>query len=681
MNPLLAPFDTPFNTAPFSKIKEEHYLPAIREAIKLAKEEIEVIKSNSEAPSFENTIEALETVGGLLNKVSDIFFNINSAETNDEIQKLAQEISPLLSAYSNDILLDDELFARVKAVYDLKDGLTTTNEGSTLLDKTYKGFVRNGALLENNNKERLREIDKTLAQLSLKFGEHVLAETNAYALVLDNEADLQGLPESFVETAAQTAKEKGHEGKWVITLDHPSYGPFMTYADNRALREKLFLAFSRRAFEKNKNDNRDIVLEMVGLRKERANLLGYKTHADFVLERRMAESPDKVFDFLNNLLSQALPVAREELQELTAYAQQNGGPDPLQRWDFAYYAEKLKKEKFSIEDELLKPYFKLENVVEGVFQVANRLYGLNFEERNDIDKYHPDVTTYEVTNEHGEHVAIFYADFFPRPGKRNGAWMTSYQGQCKSSVKNQRPHASIVCNFTKPTSSKPSLLTFNEVTTLFHEFGHALHGMLADGRYESLSGTHVYWDFVELPSQVLENWCYEKESLDLFAKHYETGEKIPEVYVQRIKDSANFNEGLATIRQLGFALLDMAWHTTEPETIRDVADFENEILQQTNLFPTVSGINMSCAFGHIFQGGYSSGYYSYKWAEVLDADAFEYFKEKGIFNREVAHLFQKHILSAGGSEHPMILYKRFRGKEPSPRALLKRAGILGDKVA
>lgn len=681
MNPLLAPFDTPFQTAPFSKIKEEHYLPAIKEAIKMAKEEIEAIKSDKEAPSFENSIEALEAAGSLLNKVSTIFFNINSAETNDEIQKLAQEISPLLSAYTNDIQLDEELFARVKAVYDQKDRLTLTPEADTLLDKTYKGFVRNGALLGENDKERLREIDKELAQLSLKFGEHVLAETNVYELVLENEEDLKGLPESAVEAAAQIAKEKGHEGKWVITLDYPSYVPFLTYADNRELREKLFLAFSSRAFGKGENDNRDIVLKMVALRKERANLLGYKTHADFVLERRMAESPEKVLDFLNNLLDHARPVAAEELQELTTYAQQNGGPDPLQRWDFSYYAEKLKKEKFSIEDELLKPYFKLENVVNGVFQVANKLYGLSFKERNDIEKYHPEVTIYEVTDEKGEHVAIFYADFFPRPGKRNGAWMTSFQGQYKRQGKNLRPHASIVCNFTKPTPSKPSLLTFNEVTTLFHEFGHALHGILANGRYESLSGTHVYWDFVELPSQILENWCYEKECLDLFAEHYETGEKIPAAYVQRIKDSANFNEGLATIRQLGFALLDMSWHTTAPETIKDVADFEKETMRQTNLFPEVAGVNMSCSFGHIFQGGYSSGYYSYKWAEVLDADAFEYFKEKGIFDRHVADLFKKHVLSAGGSEHPMILYKRFRGKEPSPQALLRRAGILKDRVA
>ena len=681
MNPLLAPFDTPFETAPFSKIKEGHYLPAIKEAIKLAKGEIEAIKTNSEAPSFENTIEALESAGSLLNTVSTIFFNINSAETNDEIQKLAQEISPLLSAYSNDIQLDEQLFTRVKTVYDQRDALTLTAEAHTLLDKTYKGFVRNGALLGEEDKARLREIDKELAQLSLKFGEHVLAETNGFELVLEDEADLKGLPESAVEAAAQIAKEKGHEGKWVITLDYPSYVPFQTYADNRQLREKMFLAFGSRAYAKDENDNREIVLKMVTLRKERANLLGYKTHADFVLERRMAEGPDKVFDFLNNLLNYARPVAMEELQELTTYAQQNGGPAPLQRWDFAYYAEKLKKEKFSIEDELLKPYFKLENVVDGVFQVSNKLYGLNFRERNDIDKYHPDVTTYEVTSPDGEHVAIFYADFFPRPGKRNGAWMTSFQGQFKSPEKNQRPHASIVCNFTKPTASKPSLLTFNEVTTLFHEFGHALHGILANGNYESLSGTHVYWDFVELPSQILENWCYEKECLDLFAEHYETGEKIPAEYVQRIKDSANFNEGLATIRQLGFALLDMAWHTTDPKMIEDVAGFEKETLGKTNLFPEVDGTNMSCAFGHIFQGGYSSGYYSYKWAEVLDADAFEYFKEKGIFNREVADLFKKHILSAGGSEHPMVLYKRFRGKEPSPKALLRLAGILKDEVA
>ncbi len=677
MNPLLAPFNTPFGTAPFSKIKEAHYFPAIEAAIKIAKKEVEAIKSNSAEPTFENTIVALEQSGELLGTISSIFFNLNSAETNDEIQQLAQQISPLLSAFSNDVQLDEVLFEKVKNVYEQKNKLGA--EASTLLENSYQGFVRNGANLGAADKKKLREIDKNLSQLSLKFGEHVLAATNAYELVLDNEESLKGLPESAIEAAAQTAKEKGKEGKWVFTLDYPSYVPFMMYAENSALRKALFMAFGSRAFDEGDNDNRKLVIDIANLRQQRANLLGYNTHADFVLERRMAETPEKVIDFLNNLQIQAKPVAQKELDELTKYAKSIGGSGVIQRWDSSYYSEKLKKEKFVIEDELLKPYFKLENVIGGVFQVAEKLYGLNFKENHSIDKYHMDVTTYEVTDKSGKHIAVFYADFFPRKGKRNGAWMTSYRGQKKQNTTEQRPHISIVCNFTKPTPTKPSLLTFSEVTTLFHEFGHALHGMLADGTYESLSGTSVYWDFVELPSQILENWCYETACLDLFAKHYETGESIPEEYVKKIKDSANFNEGLSILRQIGLAKLDMGWHSADPSTIKDVEAFENETSDETSLFPKVSGTNTSCAFSHIFQGGYSAGYYSYKWAEVLDADAFEFFQEKGIFNKEVANLFKKHILSAGGSEHPMVLYKRFRGKEPSSNALLKRAGILIEK--
>ncbi|MDN5200592.1 M3 family metallopeptidase [Fulvivirgaceae bacterium BMA10] len=680
MNPLLEKFNTPYETAPFDKIKNEHYLPAIKEAIALAKKEIQDIKENNEASTFENSIEALERSGELVGKISTIFFNLNSAETNDEIQKLAQEISPLLTEYSNDIKLDGELFNKVKTVYEQTDAEKLSPEERTLLEKTYKGFVRNGANLSSEDKQKLREIDVEISKLSLTFGEHVLAETNEYELVIENQEDLKGLPESAIEAAAMVAKSKGKEGQWVITLDYPSYVPFMTYAENRQLRETLFRAFSSRAFKEGEYNNEDIIKKIVSLRHQRAMLLGYNSHAHFILEERMAKSPQKVIGFLDEILSKAKTVAREELQEVSEYARSIGGPDELQRWDYSFYSEKLKKEKFSIEDEILKPYFKLENVIEGVFQIAEKLYGLRFEENKDIPVYHSEVTAYEVKDQNDDHVAIFYADFFPRPGKRNGAWMTSYRGQRLIDGQNERPHISIVCNFTKPTETKPSLLTFNEVTTLFHEFGHALHGMLANGKYESLSGTNVFWDFVELPSQILENWCYEKECLDLFAVHYETDQKIPEDFIRRIKESSNFMEGLATLRQLGFGKLDMAWHDGDPVDIEDVEAFENEILQETNLFPELSGVNMSCSFGHIFQGGYSAGYYSYKWAEVLDADAFEYFKTKGIFNKDVANAFKDNILSAGGREHPMILYKRFRGQEPSIEPLLRRAGIIKDNA-
>ena len=545
-----------------------------------------------------------------------------------------------------------------------------------LLNKTFKGFSRNGALLNDTDKQKLREIDVALSKLSLEFGEHVLAETNRYELVLENEADVDGLPAHAKEMAAHTAKEKGHEGKWVITLDYPSYVPFMTYAKNRELRKKLSLAFASKAFKGDELDNQEIVKKIVNLRHERANLLGYATHADFILEERMAESPKKVMNFLDEIMQYGKPGAEQDVAEVAAYAKKLDGLDKLERWDFGYYSEKLKKEKYTIDDELLKPYFQLENVVEGVFQAAGKLFGLKFTEVDNIDKYHEEVTTYEVTDQEGKHVAVFYADFFPRAGKRAGAWMTSYAGQYKDAEGDHRPHVSIVCNFTKPTPTTPSLLTFNEVTTLFHEFGHALHGMLADGTYESLTGTSVYWDFVELPSQVFENWCYEKECLDLFARHYETGELIPTELVDKIKASANFMEGYQTMRQLGFGKLDMAWHGQDNSEIENVSDFEKAIFSETDVLPALEGTNMSCSFSHIFQGGYSAGYYSYKWAEVLDADAFEMFKEQGIFNQEVAHSFQKNVLSAGGSEHPMTLYKRFRGKEPDVKALLRRAGLI-----
>ena len=669
-------FNTAYNTAPFSEIKTEDFLPAFKTAIQKAKAEIDSIVKNSEEPTFQNTIEALDYSGEELDRISSIFFNLNSAETNDEIQKIAQEVSPLLSEFSNDITLNEDLFKRVKVVYESKSELGLTTEQTTLLDKKYKGFSRNGANLPENKKEELRAIDKELSQLKLKFGEHILAETNKFEMLLTDASDLSGLPEGTKEAAKQLAESKGKNG-WLITLDYPSYIPFMTYADNRNLREKLSKAFGSKGFKNDDLDNQDIVLRIANLRFQRAQILGYKTHAHFVLEERMAETPEKVNSFLNELLEKAKPAAKEEFNNLETFAKDLDGIDQLQKWDSAYYSEKLKQKLFSLDDEQLKPYFKLENVINGAFTVAEKLFGLRFEEVDTIDKYHDDVLTYKVIDTDDNLVSIFYADFFPRAGKRNGAWMTSFKPQMIKDDHNHRPHVSIVCNFTKPTKSKPSLLTFNEVTTLFHEFGHALHGMLANTTYPSLSGTSVYWDFVELPSQILENWCYEEETLKLFATHYETGEVIPMELIEKIKVSATFHEGMQTLRQLSFGLLDMSWHAGgSPETIKSVKAHETKAFGETSLYPDVVENCMSTAFAHIFQGGYSSGYYSYKWAEVLDADAFEYFKQEGIFNKTVANKFKAYVLSQGGTENPMTLYKKFRGQEPKPEALLRRAGLL-----
>ena len=661
------PFFKSFETIPFEEIKNEHFLPAINEGIKQGKEEIDAIINNEEAPTFANTILAMENGGALLNTVSTVFFNLNSAETNDTLQQLAQEISPLLSNYANDINLNKDLFAKVKQVVEQKEELDL--EDAKLLEKTYKSFVRNGANLNDEDQTKLREIDQQLSKATLTFGENVLKESNAFELAITDKADLSGLPESVIEAAEMTAKQKEKEG-WVFTLDYPSYIPFMKYSAVRSLREKMQKAFGAKAFQDNENNNSDIVLNIVKLRQQRAQLLGYKTHADFVLEERMAGSFATVDEFLNNIQSIATPIAQKEFEELQAFARELEPGIELQKWDNAYYSEKLRKKHFDLDEEMLKPYFQLENVIEGVFTAANKLYDLEFTIDKSIQVYHEEVLAYRVTRK-GEEVAVFYADFFPREGKRQGAWMTSYRGQKGA----QRPHISNVCNFTKPTASKPSLLTFNEVTTLFHEFGHGLHGMLAQGKYESLTGTSVFWDFVELPSQIFENWCYEKECLDLFAKHYETSEVIPEALIQKIKNAANFQSGMQTLRQVSFSKLDMAWHATA-ETLSDVAATEAKALEATELFPAIEGTNMSCQFSHIFQGGYSSGYYSYKWAEVLDADAFESFKEKGIFNKEVAQSFEKNILSAGGTEHPMTLYKRFKGQEPDPKALFRRAGLI-----
>ncbi|MBQ0788350.1 MAG: M3 family metallopeptidase [Oceanihabitans sp.] len=674
-NILTESFTTTFQTAPFSKIATTDFLPAFKLGIKNAKAEIDTIVNNPEAPTFENTIEALDFSGEQLDRISSIFFNLNSAETNDEIQKIAQEVSPLLSDFGNDITLNLDLFQRVKAVYNDKVNLQLNIEQETLLDKKYKSFSRNGANLAEDKKQELRAIDKELSKLKLQFGENVLAETNKFEMLITNEADLAGLPEGAKEAAKQLAESKEKEG-WLITLDYPSYIPFMTYADNRELREKLSLAGGSKAFHNDDLDNQNNVLQIATLRFKRANLLGYKTHAHFVLEERMAKTPEKVNSFLNELLEKAKPAANLEYTNLENFAKDLDGIDTLQKWDSGYYSEKLKQKLFNLDDEQLKPYFKLENVIEGAFTIAEKLFGLQFEEIKTIDTYHEEVLTYKVKDENGELVSIFYADFFPRKGKRNGAWMTSYKPQSIKNGVNDRPHVSIVCNFTKPTKSKPSLLTFNEVTTLFHEFGHALHGMLANTTYPSLSGTSVFWDFVELPSQVLENWCYEKEALELFAKHYETGEVIPMELVEKIKESATFHEGMQTMRQISFGLLDMSWHAQDPTAIKSVKAHENASFGDTQLFPDVAENCMSTAFSHIFQGGYSSGYYSYKWAEVLDADAFEYFKEAGIFNKTVATKFKDHVLSQGGTENPMSLYKRFRGQEPKPEALLKRAGLI-----
>ncbi|MEM5565346.1 M3 family metallopeptidase [Psychroserpens sp. AS72] len=675
MNILNSKFDTPYHTAPFSKIKNEDYMPAFLKAIEKARAEIDAITLSNEAPTFENTIEALDFSGEELDRLSSIFFNLNSAETNDEIQKIAQEVSPLLSEFGNDITLNEDLFKRVKSVYDQKSDLDLTTEQRTLLDKKYKSFSRNGANLSEEKKTRLREIDKTLSKLKLQFGENILAETNTYEMHLTNENDLAGLPEGAKEAAQQLAESKDKTG-WLITLDYPSYIPFMTYADNRELRKELAIAAGAKAFKGDELDNQDNVLQIAKLRYERANLLGYKTHAHFVLEERMAKTPETVERFLNELLEKAKPAAVKEFANLEQFAKDLDGIDRLEKWDGSYYSEKLKQKLFSLDDEQLKPYFKLENVIDGVFTIAERLFDLKFEEIDTIDKYHEDVLTYKVTDTKGNLVSIFYADFFPRPGKRNGAWMTVYKPQYIKNGVNDRPHISNVCNFTKPTKSKPSLLTFNEVTTLFHEFGHGLHGMLANTTYPSLSGTSVFWDFVELPSQILENWCYEKEALELFATHYETGEVIPMELIKKIKASATFHEGMQTLRQISFGLLDMSWHGQDPTSITNVKAHELEAFANTKLYPDVKENCMSTSFSHIFQGGYSSGYYSYKWAEVLDADAFEYFLEEGVFNKDVAEKFKDYVLSQGGTDDPMTLYKRFRGQEPRPDALLKRAGLI-----
>ena len=670
-NPLLQPFDA----VPFSKVKTEHFKPAFLQALEEARGEIDQITGRADAPDFENTIAALDYAGYRLDRISSLFFNLNSAETDAEIQALAQEISPLLSEFSNDITLNKDLFHKVQAVYEQRESLGLNPEERMLLDKKYRHFKRNGALLDEAGKKRLREIDTRLAGLKLTFGEHVLEETNRYVLHLTEPTDLSGLPEPLLEAAQAKARSLDKEG-WVFTLEYPSYLPFMKYADNRNLRRELYMAFSSKGFHGDKLDNQKIVLEIAALRFERSRLLGYKDHARFVLEERMAKTPESVESFLQELLVMALPAARRELEELKAFAAKEGAGFELESWDKAYYSEKLKQRRFNLDDEVLKPYFELDRVVAGVFEVARKLFGLQFKEDPSIETYHEEVKAYRVSDADGKFIALFYADYHPRPGKRGGAWMTSYKPQFRKDGKQERPHVSIVCNFTRATEKRPALLTFTEVTTLFHEFGHALHGMLADTTYPGLSGTSVYWDFVELPSQIMENWCYQPSALELFASHYQTGELIPAELVKRVEASSNFQEGMATLRQLSFGFLDLAWHQGDPTGITDVKAHEDAAFAPTRLLPDHPQTCMSTSFSHIFQGGYAAGYYSYKWAEVLDADAFAYFKEAGIFNRDVADRFREFILSKGGTEDPMDLYKRFRGREPEINALLERAGLM-----
>ena len=675
INPLLSENQTLHGTMPFHLIKTEHYEPAILKGMEIHNQEIEAIINQTDAPTFANTIVALEKSGALLNQVSTVFGNLLSAETNDEMQAIAERIMPQLSEHSNNITLNEKLFARIKAVYDTTDKEQLGKEEQMLLQNTYDGFIRSGANLTPEQKERFRQISAEMSVLTLRFSQNNLKETNAYELALQAD-QLDGLPESALHAYAQTAQEKGKEGH-IVTLQAPSFVPFMKYSQHRELREQLFMAYNTQCTHDNEYNNMEIVKKLVNLRLERAQLLGFQTAADYVLTRRMAEKSENVYKLLNQLLEAYTPTAHKEVEEVQALAKELEGEDfQLMPWDWAYYSEKLKEKKFNLNEEALRPYFELNNVIGGVFGLATRLYGITFQENKEIPVYHPDVTAYEVFDKDGSFLAVLYADFHPRAGKRSGAWMTSYKEQWKDENGNSRPHISVVMNFTKPSGDKPALLSFGEVNTFLHEFGHALHGMFANTTYQSLSGTNVYWDFVELPSQIMENFAIEKDFLNTFAKHYETGENIPEEMIQRLVDASNFNVAYACLRQLSFGLLDMAWYTRTEPFEGDVRSYEKKAWSQTQILPSCKETCMTVQFSHIMAGGYSAGYYSYKWAEVLDADAFSLFQEKGIFNPEVANSFREHVLSKGGTEHPMTLYKRFRGQEPGIDALLKRNGIL-----
>ena len=675
-NPLLRPFTTPDESIPYSEIRTEHFLPAMQEGIRLSKILVAALRDSKDPVTFENTIVALEASSEPLDIVSDVYFNLLSAEADDAYHALAKELSPLVAAFANDVLLDEKLFLRVKAVWDKVDSLGLNLEQRRLAEKTYKNFVRNGANLDAKAKSRLREVDAEMARLSPQFSENVLKATYAFDIEITDVSQLEGLPPSAIEAAASAAEKKGKKNAWIFSLEAPSYIPVVTYSAIRELRERMYRAYNSRAFGGG-HDNREVLKSIIKLRHERAQILGYATHADYVLEERMAGSRKKVMSFLDRLLSVCKSAAEREFEEVRAFARATQGPLDLQPWDFAYYSEKLKERKFKFSDEDLRPYFKLENVIEGAFDHASRLFNLEFKERPDIPIYHPDVKVYEVRDtKQNSYIGLFYTDFFPRQTKKGGAWMTPLREQGIFGGKLRRPHVSIVCNFTKPTADKPSLLTFDEVRTLFHEFGHALHGLLSDCTYRSIAGTNVHWDFVELPSQLMENWVLEKEVLDRFATHYQTGAKMPAELAQKVKDSSNYLAGYAAMRQISFGYLDMGWHSSDPTSIQKVEDFESSLLDKTRVMPKIEGTNTSCSFSHIFSGGYSAGYYSYKWAEVLEADAFEYFKERGLYDAEVADKLRNDIFARGGTEHPMELYKRFRGREPDPDALLRREGLL-----
>ncbi len=669
MNVLFSDFDY----APFNQIKNSDYLTSIRHGINELKSEIDTILSNKNT-TFKNTIEALDYSGLKLDRITSIFFNINAAETSKEIQDIAVTLSPELSELKNYILLNDKLFKKVKTVYNLTDKNSLSNEENTLLENTYKSFLRNGANLSNKDKNKLRKLDIMLGKLSLNFGQNLLKETNEYELLISDEKKLDGLSHDHKEAAKMLAKSKNKKG-WLFTLDYPSFSALITYCKNRSLRKEITIAFGQRAFKNNESDNQKVILEIINLRYQKAILLGYKSYSEYVLEERMAKNTKNVMNFLEGLVEKVKPVAKKEFKVLENYAKSIDNIDNLEKWDISFYTEMYKKHKYDVDQEKLKPYFSLTNVLNGAFEISNKLYGLNFKKISTIDTYNDEVNTYEVKDEKNNFIALLYTDFHPRKGKRGGAWMTSYKPQYIFKNNNQRPHISIVCNFTRPIKNKPSLLTFNEVTTLFHEFGHALHGILANTKFKSLSGTNVSWDFVELPSQIFENWCYEEEALNIFAFHYKTKKLIPIELINKIKESANYNQASQTLRQLSLAILDMNWHNINPIKIKSVKEYEHKILKKLTFIKDLNVTCTSTSFSHIFQGGYSSGYYSYKWAEVLAADAFEYFKQKGIFNKSIASKFKDNILSKGGTQDPMDLYIKFRGRKPMINALLNRAGI------
>ena len=676
-NPFFENIHTPHDTVPFDRIAVEHYAPAIRRGIECQNEEIDTIVNNLEPANFHNTILALEKSGQLLHRVEVVFDNLLNAETNDAMQELAKELMPLLSEHANNITLNERLFERVKTAYEHRNNEPLTAEQRKLTEDTYEGFVRSGANLQGADKEKYRELSRQLSLLTLQFSENNLKETNDYQLVLTDEAQLKGLPQSGIDAAAETAREKQQEG-WVFTLHAPSYVPFLTYAADRDLRKEIYMAYNTKCTHANACNNLDIVKQLVNTRLALAQLLGYKDYATYKLERRMAQNSANVYHLLDQLLEAYKPTAQKEYAEVQALAREELGADfTLMPWDWGYYSQKLKDRKFNLNDEMLRPYFELENVKKGVFGLATRLYGITFQKNPDIPVYHKDVEAFDVFDKDGSFLAVLYTDFHPREGKRSGAWMTSYKEQWidEKTGENSRPHVSLVMNFTKPTQDKPALLTFGEVETFLHEFGHSLHGMFANTTYASLSGTNVYWDFVELPSQFMENFAVEKEFLHTFARHYQTGELIPDELVQRIVDSRNFNAAYACLRQVSFGLLDMAWYTRTTTFEGNVMAYEKQAWARAQILPSVEGTCMSTQFSHIFAGGYSAGYYSYKWAEVLDADAFSLFKKQGIFDQKTAFSFRENILSRGGTEHPMTLYKRFRGQEPTIDALLIRNGI------